>query len=1265
VFLPLIPSDHGALLTEVLDLIASVAANSEANAMTASRLCQTLGFWLFGCSATSRKSFADIYEEWRTASTALEHVFLAWLRGQQQLPVRLAELTSRYPPAPASARSVAAVRAAVLSEGDWGDAVTGLAEPQMPPELKRLSSAGSHTSKRAFKRSAADPANEVDLTKLAESHPRRRPIDTLNAALSAKLDFSSDSDIDDGVVEFWRFIVSQAATADGSASNFARVVADETTRIFAVVWPSDVPPSATSPLLSPGDGDHDFSLWGRRSTSSAAEGATSSPTRRRSFSVDAHTQNAGTASSQGLGVVYESPQLSGSASDGSASLSNFPNKSSSAIASARRATPNWSEFASLGFGSEDTEENLSLSFLDTRKSPTETSEGRPHSGSGGRFRIPGRRTSRFGPPAAEKGGAYDTPEQPPEAKEAKGRTISSVSSLGITEVEEAFADVWLDALSDPDVIGPWPFFALSALNPTVAQSAAETLGDGTPKPDWLLVEETLSPFKKVAAPPSVSDQRSVKIKDDGKKSKADGGRRPSLTLGRSKSSRRFSNIFGIVKSESNDGDDVGQRQQTLNPLPTSPSTSSIGEYRSFKGSKASSARIPPPMLEVPVPPIPKEHQGATNVPAVPETVPESPVVQQVEDVPAASKPVEDIAESKEENDHSAKTSETAVGETEGPELPAVSEEPAPPNVEADVAPPAAHAINEEPAPESKAPESKSEAETVEELVTPGAQQANEPEPSSVSLLPLRVISRAPLKRQLFHGLNRRRKSSRECLAETAEAPVEEAAISSPEASTDSVVPPATATHSEPEAARAPSLETVRENVPETAAPAPALDAPAQEIPSVNVQDEPAAALSVAEPEVLAAASMEEKNDPANEEPSTAVEEPTVVQDVKPTVEQEAPNVVVEQTVVEDNKPTVEQDAPSTTVEQAIVEEKPTVVDPTPAAEPTVVEPEPAVEQDAPEAEPTVVEPEPAEQDDAPEAEPTVVEDEPTVNLSSAAQPTVVPSGVPASPKPATNGNGTSVTEPSTGDVDAGLSSKSLEAPDSPVSRLSAETIQPRTAPEPSSPSPRKGGKLLNKISQGLRRNKKTSTGSRHEDVPVTAAANQEQGVEEESASIASTATETLVPAAAVTPSLPKVEDTPPTPSTPRPETNGEHKKSDASNAEDVVGLGLATPVAKDLESIAPVDEPGSPQTVHQDDVAPPPALSTADNVQRDTPGQAAEQVSQDAEATAPSAAHGKPKPVVTSARPSIDASSTSSFETAASPHAPSVQTFATANSDSE
>lgn len=75
----LIPSNHANLLRCFLDLATSLAAHSEANGISGSKLSKTLGWWLLS-NRSQGSDWVTFYSEWETAGRVLEHILLAHIR---------------------------------------------------------------------------------------------------------------------------------------------------------------------------------------------------------------------------------------------------------------------------------------------------------------------------------------------------------------------------------------------------------------------------------------------------------------------------------------------------------------------------------------------------------------------------------------------------------------------------------------------------------------------------------------------------------------------------------------------------------------------------------------------------------------------------------------------------------------------------------------------------------------------------------------------------------------------------------------------------------------------------------------------------------------------------------------------------------------------------------------------------------------------------------------------------------------------------------
>ncbi|KAI0641033.1 hypothetical protein C8Q79DRAFT_1078761 [Trametes meyenii] len=98
---PQLPPSHLQLLIATLDIVSSLAAHSEHNGISGSKLSKFFGLWLL---TTKRSEQGDdwnsFYSRWERAGRILEHLFLAHIRDEmarKKMPLRLQELVKGYP----------------------------------------------------------------------------------------------------------------------------------------------------------------------------------------------------------------------------------------------------------------------------------------------------------------------------------------------------------------------------------------------------------------------------------------------------------------------------------------------------------------------------------------------------------------------------------------------------------------------------------------------------------------------------------------------------------------------------------------------------------------------------------------------------------------------------------------------------------------------------------------------------------------------------------------------------------------------------------------------------------------------------------------------------------------------------------------------------------------------------------------------------------------------------------------------------------------
>ncbi|KAI0350934.1 hypothetical protein OH77DRAFT_1430335 [Trametes cingulata] len=98
---PQLPPSHLQLLTATLDIVSSLAAHSEHNGISGSKLSKFFGLWLLTTKRTEQDDdWSSFYSRWERAGRILEHLFLAHIRDEmsrKKMPLRLAELVKGYP----------------------------------------------------------------------------------------------------------------------------------------------------------------------------------------------------------------------------------------------------------------------------------------------------------------------------------------------------------------------------------------------------------------------------------------------------------------------------------------------------------------------------------------------------------------------------------------------------------------------------------------------------------------------------------------------------------------------------------------------------------------------------------------------------------------------------------------------------------------------------------------------------------------------------------------------------------------------------------------------------------------------------------------------------------------------------------------------------------------------------------------------------------------------------------------------------------------
>ncbi|KAF9488146.1 hypothetical protein BDN71DRAFT_1436340 [Pleurotus eryngii] len=93
---PLLPKAHLDALKSTLEIMTSLAAHTEANSTSGSKLSKLFGMWLVSIPRVeATDDWASFYARWERSGRILEHLFLAYI--SLRMPTRLTELVERYP----------------------------------------------------------------------------------------------------------------------------------------------------------------------------------------------------------------------------------------------------------------------------------------------------------------------------------------------------------------------------------------------------------------------------------------------------------------------------------------------------------------------------------------------------------------------------------------------------------------------------------------------------------------------------------------------------------------------------------------------------------------------------------------------------------------------------------------------------------------------------------------------------------------------------------------------------------------------------------------------------------------------------------------------------------------------------------------------------------------------------------------------------------------------------------------------------------------
>ncbi|GAC76288.1 hypothetical protein PANT_20c00043 [Moesziomyces antarcticus T-34] len=492
---PKLPIATAELLSEMLDLMASVAAHSSTNHMPAAQICKVLGFWLFGRIGVAHPppTVDELVDAVNRAAGVAEHLLLAHIRSQAavtfSMPLRLTELVQNYPHVRPGAQC-----------------------PSLP----------------AVFAARAVPTLRIDLRSdnmvVSQSKPR-----TPSATLADALDAQAADTIQGEHGELWAAVMMQLDHHDAS-TNASRLLIDEHVRILGLV----------DKELAVGEEDTNASLASAAAAAATPHGvladdnkvgAQIKAARRRSQSLSDLRTNLGMVGAAQLAPLPENvPRSStGTATPRSSDVKlGTPRRKpvplvdakllqeaeavevvDEATAPAMRASDevfsgglepsaSWRSFSEEGFGGMSTASSeLSLSEFDLR----------PVSAT-----LPSRRSQRglHRVRSSASGGSRRRTVLPPvPLTSAHVQAHHTVTAARMVEHDTALAIVWQDQLLDASPCCSLPAMLFVQLSKaTGAAVAAVQDADEADVPrypgdtPWLLVVETIIP-PRPPTPPAV------------------------------------------------------------------------------------------------------------------------------------------------------------------------------------------------------------------------------------------------------------------------------------------------------------------------------------------------------------------------------------------------------------------------------------------------------------------------------------------------------------------------------------------------------------------------------------------------------------------------------------------------------------------------------------------------------------------------------------------------------------------------------------------
>lgn len=451
---PVLPQATAELLSEVLDLMASVVAHASSNHMPPSAMCKVVGFWMFGRIGVAHPppTFDELAAAVDRSAAIAEHLLLAHIRSQAavtfSMPLRLTELVEKYP---------------YIKEGSTSPGLPAAFAARKVPTLR------------------------VDLRSenlvVSQAKPR-----TALSTLSDALDAGVGADIKGDQGEMWK---SLAAQVEGSGGGLELVI-DEHARILRQV-------DSELKVEEKSEGE-------KQNAALASAAAATLPMGPPNGTLDPKAVKANRRRSQSLSDLRGHAALMGRhhPPPSPAPLAPLPETPPSTSSPRRKPVPlltqddseelevvsdstgmfagglmpssSWRSFSEEGFGGMSTaSSDLSLNEFEVKPPPTT---------------LPSRRSQRslYRAKSSASNGSRRHPFPLPPATTTEIRSTHTSTAATLTETDMAFAIVWQDQLLDSSPCCSFPSLVFVQLKE---------------KQMWLLVVETVIPPRPPTPPAQV------------------------------------------------------------------------------------------------------------------------------------------------------------------------------------------------------------------------------------------------------------------------------------------------------------------------------------------------------------------------------------------------------------------------------------------------------------------------------------------------------------------------------------------------------------------------------------------------------------------------------------------------------------------------------------------------------------------------------------------------------------------------------------------